>query len=88
MDSPLATLVSIATINTSSQVATFSISTSRAGSTKPIYWPTFSPEHGVLLVLAGALLTGASLAQTWTWETSLACLGAFLGLQAPLPFRP
>ncbi|MFG6095324.1 YwiC-like family protein [Leptothoe sp. ISB3NOV94-8A] len=70
---------------TSSQVATFSISTSRAGSTKPIYWPTFSPEHGVLLVLAGALLTGASLAQTWTWETSLACLGAFLGLQAEHP---
>ena len=30
---------------------------------KPWYQPTFSPEHGVLIVLFGALLTGASLAQ-------------------------
>ncbi|MEM0978710.1 MAG: YwiC-like family protein [Cyanobacteria bacterium P01_H01_bin.58] len=52
---------------------------------KPWYLPTFSPEHGVLLVLAGAILTGASLAQAWTWETTLACLGAFLGLQAEYP---
>ncbi|MEM8613344.1 MAG: YwiC-like family protein [Cyanobacteria bacterium P01_H01_bin.105] len=51
----------------------------------PIYWPTFSPEHGVILVLLGSLLTGASLAQTWTWETWLACLVAFLGLQAEHP---
>ena len=68
-----------------SQVATVSLSPSRSGSSKPIYWPTFSPEHGVLLVLTGALLTGASLSQTWTWETTLACLGAFLGLQAEHP---
>ncbi|MEM9809068.1 MAG: YwiC-like family protein, partial [Cyanobacteria bacterium P01_D01_bin.56] len=53
---------------------------------KPIYLPTVSPEHGVILVLLGALLTGASLAQTWTWETTLACLAAFLGLQAEHPF--
>ena len=53
--------------------------------TKRWYQPTFSPEHGVLLVLLGALLTGASLAQTWTWQTSLACLAAFLGLQAEHP---
>ncbi|MEM6256083.1 MAG: YwiC-like family protein [Cyanobacteria bacterium P01_D01_bin.156] len=52
---------------------------------KSIYLPTFSPEHGVLLVLMGALLTGASLAQTWTWETTLACVVAFLGLQAEHP---
>ncbi|MEM9163152.1 MAG: YwiC-like family protein [Cyanobacteria bacterium P01_F01_bin.4] len=52
---------------------------------KPWYLPTVSPEHGVLLVLAGALLTGASLAQSWTWETTLACLGAFFGLQAEHP---
>ncbi|MEM9447868.1 MAG: YwiC-like family protein [Cyanobacteria bacterium P01_E01_bin.6] len=52
---------------------------------KPWYQPTFSPEHGVLIVLMGALLTGASLAQTWTWQTSLACLAAFLGLQAEHP---
>ncbi|MEM8502165.1 MAG: YwiC-like family protein [Cyanobacteria bacterium P01_D01_bin.1] len=49
------------------------------------YQPTFSPEHGVLLVLLGAVLTGASLAQTWTVDTSLACLAAFLGLQAEHP---
>jgi hypothetical protein len=53
--------------------------------TKRWYQPTFSPEHGVLLVLVGALLTGASLAQAWTWQTSLACLAAFLGLQAEHP---
>ena len=58
---------------------------SRSGVGKPWYLPTFSPEHGVLLVLAGSVLTGASLAQTWTWETTLACLGAFFGLQAEHP---
>ena len=52
---------------------------------KPWYLPTFSPEHGVLLVLLGAVLTGASVAQTWNGETSLACLAAFLGLQAEHP---
>ncbi len=52
---------------------------------KPWYQPTFSPEQGVLLVLMGAFLTGASLAQAWNWQTSLACLGAFLGLQAEHP---
>ncbi|ESA37496.1 hypothetical protein N836_02995 [Leptolyngbya sp. Heron Island J] len=54
-------------------------------SRKPLYWPTFSPEHGVILVLAGSLLTGASLAQTWTGGTWLACLVGFLGLQAEHP---
>ncbi|MEL6225276.1 MAG: YwiC-like family protein [Cyanobacteria bacterium J06627_8] len=54
-------------------------------SSKPWYQLTFSPEHGVLIVLMGALLTGASLAQAWTWQTSLACLAAFLGLQAEYP---
>ena len=49
------------------------------------YHPTFSPEHGVLLVLLGAVLTGAALAQTWTNDTNLACLSAFLGLQAEHP---
>ncbi|MEM8643212.1 MAG: YwiC-like family protein [Cyanobacteria bacterium P01_G01_bin.54] len=53
--------------------------------TKRWYQPTFSPEHGVLLVLLGSLLTGASLAQAWTWQTSLACLAGFLGLQAEHP---
>ncbi|KPQ33924.1 MAG: YwiC-like protein [Phormidesmis priestleyi Ana] len=49
------------------------------------YQPTFSPEHGVLLVLLGAVLTGASLAQAWTSDTSWACLAAFLALQAEHP---
>lgn len=70
---------------TSFQVATVSMATSRSRSNKPIYWPTFSPEHGVLLVLVGALLTGASLAQTWTLDTTLACLCGFFGLQAEHP---
>lgn len=68
---------------TSSPVAKSPVAVVNNG--KPIYLPTFSPEHGVLLVLSGALLTGASLAQTWTWETTLACLVAFLGLQAEHP---
>ncbi len=49
------------------------------------YQPTFSPEHGVLLVLLGAVLTGASVAQAWNGDTSWACLAAFLGLQAEHP---
>ena len=49
------------------------------------YRPTLSPEHGVLLVLLGAVLTGASLAQAWNSDTSWACLAAFLGLQAEHP---
>ncbi|MEL6325502.1 MAG: YwiC-like family protein [Cyanobacteria bacterium J06626_23] len=56
-----------------------------ARATKPWYRPTFSPEHGVLLVLLGAVLTGASLAQQWTWETTVAASSAFLALQAEHP---
>jgi len=52
---------------------------------KPWYRPMFSPEHGVLIVLLGAVLTGASLAQHWTGETSWACLAAFFALQAEHP---
>lgn len=37
------------------------------------------------MILFGSLLTGASLAQTWTWETTLACLVAYFGLQAEHP---
>ncbi|MEO1619769.1 MAG: YwiC-like family protein [Cyanobacteria bacterium J06632_3] len=55
------------------------------GSSKPWYLPTFSPEHGVLLVMLGSLLTGASLAQAWTGETTVTCLVGFLGLQAEHP---
>ncbi|MGV2829082.1 YwiC-like family protein [Myxosarcina sp. GI1(2024)] len=55
---------------------------------KPRFWirPTFSPEHGVLLVLLGSFLTGAALAQQWTYSTSLALICAFFALQAEHPF--
>lgn len=57
---------------------------------KPKYpkWmrPTFSPEHGVLLVLFGSFLTGAALAQQWTYTTTLALICAFFTLQAEHPY--
>ena len=48
--------------------------------------PTFSPEHGVLLVLLGSFLTGSALAQQWTYSTTLALICAFLALQAEHPY--
>jgi hypothetical protein len=48
--------------------------------------PTFSPEHGVLLVLFGSFLTGAALAQQWTHWTTLALICAFFALQAEHPY--
>ena len=48
--------------------------------------PTFSPEHGVLLVLFGSFLTGAALAQQWTYSTTLALICAFFALQAEHPY--
>lgn len=50
------------------------------------YRPTFSPEHGVLLVLFGSFLTGAALAQQWTYLTTLALVCAFFALQAEYPY--
>lgn len=47
--------------------------------------PTFSPEHGVLLVLFGSVLTGSALAQTWNYSTTLALICAFFALQAEHP---
>ena len=51
----------------------------------PWYQPTISPEHGILLVLLGSFLTGSALAQTWSSDTTWACIAAFLGLQAEHP---
>lgn len=51
----------------------------------PWYRPTFAPEHGALLVLFGSLLSGAALAQTWTANTTLACVCAGCALQAEHP---
>ena len=48
--------------------------------------PTFSPEHGVLLVLFGSFLTGASLAQQWNSSTNLALICAFFTLQLEHPY--
>ena len=48
--------------------------------------PTFSPEHGVLLVLFGSFLTGTALAQQWTYSTTLALICAFFALQAEHPY--
>ena len=48
--------------------------------------PTFSPEHGVLLVLFGSFLTGAALAQQWTYSTTIALICAFFALQAEHPY--
>ncbi len=47
--------------------------------------PTFSPEHGVLLVLFGSVVTGSALAQAWNYCTTLAFVCAFFALQAEHP---
>ena len=48
--------------------------------------PTFIPEHGVLLVLFGSFLTGAALAQQWTYATTLALICAFFALLVEHPY--
>ncbi|WP_299486501.1 YwiC-like family protein [Acaryochloris sp. IP29b_bin.137] len=52
---------------------------------QPWYRPTFAPEHGALLVLFGSLLSGAALAQSWTSNTTWACVCAGCALQAEHP---
>ncbi|WP_228059966.1 YwiC-like family protein [Plectonema radiosum] len=47
--------------------------------------PTFSPEHGVLIVLFGSFLTGAALAQAWNYCTNVALICAFFALQTEHP---
>ena len=49
------------------------------------YKPTFSPEHGVYVVLFGSFITGAAAAQNWNWNTTLALIFAFCGFQAEFP---
>ena len=53
---------------------------------KAWYRPTFSPEHGVYVVLLGSFVTGVALAEAWTLSTTLALLCAFCGFQAEYPF--
>jgi hypothetical protein len=63
--------------------------TSNTHTTKPNsqawYRPTFSPEHGVYVVLLVSFLLGAAAAQSWTIETTLALVCAFCGFQAEHP---
>lgn len=49
------------------------------------YHPTFSPEHGIYIVLLVSFLTGAAAAQNWTIATTLALVCAFCGFQAEHP---
>ncbi|NES86952.1 MAG: YwiC-like family protein [Moorea sp. SIO2B7] len=49
------------------------------------YRPTFSPEHGVYVMLLVSFLTGAAAAQQWTWATSLTLICGFCGFQAEHP---
>ncbi|MBW4640725.1 MAG: YwiC-like family protein [Gloeocapsa sp. UFS-A4-WI-NPMV-4B04] len=53
--------------------------------TQAWYRPTFSPEHGVYVVLLVSFLIGAAAAQNWTLETTLALVCAFCGFQAEHP---
>ena len=46
-----------------------------------------SPEHGVYVVLLGAFVTGAALAQAWTLSTTAALVVTFLGFQAEYPLN-
>ncbi len=52
---------------------------------KAWFSPTFSPEHGVYVMLLGSFLIGAAAAQEWTGATTLALLCAMAGLQAEHP---
>ncbi len=52
---------------------------------KSWYVPTFSPEHGVYVVLLVSFLTGVAFAGQWNWNTTLALICAFAGLQAEHP---
>lgn len=61
-------------------------STQRRSASQLWYRPTFSPEHGVYVVLFVSFLTGAAAAQNWTWETTLALICAFCGFQAEHPW--
>ena len=66
----------------------FPVNISQRKKLKAYKWirPTFSPEHGVLLVLFGSFLTGAALAQAWTYTTTVALICAFFALQAEHPY--
>lgn len=49
------------------------------------FYPTFSPEHGVYIILLVSFLIGASAAQRWNLNTTLALIVAFMAFQAEHP---
>lgn len=53
--------------------------------TQTWYRPTFSPEHGVYVVLLVSFLIGAAATQNWTLATTLALVCAFFCFQAEHP---
>ena len=53
--------------------------------TQAWYRPTFSPEHGVYVVLLVSFLISAAVAQNWTLATTLALVCAFCSFQAEHP---
>lgn len=62
-----------------------SIGTNAKPNSQTWYRPLFSHEHGVYVVLLVSFLTGAALAQAWTFSTTLALACAFFGFQAEHP---
>ncbi|NEQ53275.1 MAG: YwiC-like family protein [Leptolyngbya sp. SIO3F4] len=48
---------------------------------KSCYFSTFSPEHGIYVMLMMVFFTGAVTAQQWTWATTLAFLCVWVGFQ-------
>ncbi|WP_231510595.1 YwiC-like family protein [Fischerella sp. PCC 9605] len=68
------------TINASSNTQTITKPNPQAW-----YRQTFSPEHGVYVILLVSFLIGAAAAQAWTLSTTLALICAFCGFQAEHP---
>ena len=49
------------------------------------YRPTFSPEHGVYVMLLVSFFTGAAATRQWSWGTTLALICEYCGFQAEHP---
>ena len=62
-----------------------SLATHSSSKSPQWYRPTFSPEHGVYVMLIVSFLTGAAAAQQWDWATTLALICGFCGFQAEHP---
>jgi hypothetical protein len=63
-----------------------SVSQARFPSCTPAwYYPIFSPEHGIYVMLLVSFLSGVAAAQQWTLATTLALVSGFAGFQAEHP---